>query len=127
MRALILGTTEKEALFKLKTFADAHRIGVDEFLDIYNGDSLPVGDRAGFAIEIPVGYRLVFCIEHQRMGWARHLSVSIHPKKPGRCAHPEAIKEFMTYLGFESNFDKNEVIIYFEEQDTIINVIEYIK
>jgi hypothetical protein len=99
---------------------------VDEVLDIYNGTVKPVGDRYGFSIEIPVGYRIVYCIEHQKRGWARHLSVSIHPVKPNKCAHPDAVQWIMKELGFEGEFNGKDVYVYFEDLDTVINVVEYI-
>lgn len=127
MRALILGEEQKQSLKKLREYAEAHRIDVDELLDIYNRQSPPVGDREGFDCDIPVGYRVVFCIEHQKKGWARHMSVSIHPAKPGKCAHPEAIKEFMRELGFRGEMNGKDAMVYFEDQNTVVNVIEYIK
>lgn len=127
MSAFILGDEQKEALQRLRLHAEAHRIDVDDLLDIYNRQSPPVGDREGFDIEIPIGYRVVFCIEHQKKGWARHMSVSIHPSKPNRSAHPEVVKELMEYLGFRSWLNGPGVMVYFEQENTVVNVIEYIK
>lgn len=128
MRPLIIGPEERAKMKKLKDFAEEHRISVNELLDIFNKKGKPVGDRAGYSCEIPVGYRIVFCIEHQKKGWARHLSVSINPRKVGKMANPEAVKEFMTMLGFQSEgLNDHRLYIYMEDGDTIINVVEYIK
>ncbi len=127
MRGFIIGDEQIKALANLRENAEKHRIAVDEMLDIYNGQADPVGDRRGFSCNIPVGYRVVFCIEYQKKGWARHLSVSIHPKKGNTSAHPIVIKELMEYLGFVGKMDGKEVMVYFEDKNTIVNVIEYIK
>lgn len=126
MSAFLMGQEQMDDLRSLKDHAEAHKIDVDELLDIYNRQAPPVGDREGFDILIPVGYRIVFCIEHQKKGWARHMSVSIEPTKPNKCAHPEVIKEIMTHLGFCGRLD-GEVMVYFEQENTVVNVIEYIK
>ena len=127
MRALIIRAEEKAALNVLRKFAESHRIDVDELLDIYNGHAPPVGDRKGFDCDIPVGYRVVFCIEHQTHGWARHLSVSIHPVKPHICANPFAVDKIMAYLGFQGKMTGENAVVYFENKETVVNVIEYIK
>lgn len=126
MRALIIGEEQTRDLETLKNFAVDHPIDVDELLDIFNGQALPVGDRNGYSCEVPVGYRIVFCIEHQKKGWARHMSVSIHPAKPRQCAHPKAIEEFMALLGYTGKLNGKDIMVYFEDQNTIVNVIEYI-
>lgn len=127
MRAFLIGEEHKVALNALRQFAEANRIGVDELLDIYNRREPPVGDRKGFDCDIPVGYRVVFCIEHQTKGWARHMSVSIHPAVPNTSAHPYVVTELMQYLGYEGELNGDDVMIYFEDHNTIVNVIEYIK
>ena len=127
MRALVMGPEQEAGLKKLRHHAEANRIGVNELLDIYNRQAPPVGDREGFDIEIPVGYRVVYCIEHQKKGWARHMTVSVHPARPDQCAHPEAIKWFMAQLGFTGEMNGKDVMVYFEDQNSVVNVIEYIK
>lgn len=127
MRALVMGPVQEAALKRLRHHAEANRVDVDDLLDIYNRQAPPVGDRKGFDCDIPVGYRVVFCIEHQKRGWARHMSVSIHPAKPNQCAHPEAIKWLMAQLGFVGEMNGKDVMVYFEDQNTIVNVVEYFK
>jgi hypothetical protein len=128
MRPLIIGPEEKEKIEQLKNFAELNRISVDDLLDIYNRREPPVGDRVGFSCMIPMGYRIVFCIEHQVQGWARHLSVSVNPRKKGRMASPAAVEEFMKLLGFQSTGVKDpHVHCLMEDDNSIINVVEYIK
>lgn len=127
MRPFVLGKEQIAALNQLREYAEAHTIGVDELLDIFNGQAPPVGDREGFDCDIPVGYRVIFCIEFQKKGWARHLSVSIHPAKANTSAHPAVIKELMEVLGFAGKLNGRDVMVYFENQKTVVNVVEYIK
>lgn len=127
MRALIMGPEEEASLKRLRDHAEANRIDVDELLDIYNRQAPAVGDRNGYDCDVPVGYRVAFCIEHQTKGWARHMSVSIHPAERNQCAHPEAIKWLMAQLGFVGEMNGEDVMVYFENQNTVVNVVEYIK
>lgn len=127
MSAFILGDQQLKQLERLRAFADENKIEVDEMLDIYNGQEPPVGDRKGFSCDIPVGYRVVFCVEHQKKGYARHLSVSLHSGGKKKTPHPAAIMELMDKLGFVEKMNGNEVMVYLEDQNTVINVIEYIK
>jgi hypothetical protein len=127
MRALVMGPEEEASLKRLRDHAEVNRIDVDELLDIYNRKAPPVGDRNGYDCDIPVGYRVVFCIEHQTKGWARHMSVSIRPAERNQCAHPEAIKWLMAQLGFAGEMNGKDVMVYFENQNTVVNVVEYIK
>lgn len=126
MRPMIIGPKEVKALIRLEKHAEANRIDVDEVLDIYNKQAPPVGDRGGFDCEIPVGYRVVFCIEAQKQGWARHLSVSLYPRNRGKSANPVAVAQIMVYLGFKNFMPSKELDIWLEDENTIVNIIEYL-
>lgn len=127
MSAFIIGAEQREELNRLRQHAEAHKIEVDELLDIFNGQLPPVGDRKGFSCNIPVGYRVVFCIEFQKKGWAKHMSVSLHSGQKKKPPHPTVIKELMLLLGFTGKMDGKDVMVYFESEHTVVNVIEYIK
>jgi hypothetical protein len=115
---------DKEKLNDLKVFADQNRIAVDELLDIYNGRELPVGERPGFTIFLPIDLKVVFCIEYQKQGWARHLSMSQRDKLP----HPEAVNMVMKELGFKSNFYDKEAPLWrnMNEEHNYVEVVEYL-
>lgn len=100
MRPFILDGHGLAKLNKLRKYAEANPIEVDELLDIFNGQAYPVADRPEFTTEIPVGVRVVYCIEHQKMGYARHLSVSVHPLRKGKMPNPVIVGELMKIMGF---------------------------
>jgi len=55
------------------------------------------------------------------------MSVSLHSGKRKNPPHPAVIKELMALLGFIGKIDGKDVMVYFQQKDTVVNIIEYIK
>jgi hypothetical protein len=121
MRPFII---DKKQMKDLHDFAMEHRIGTDEMLGIMHGTIKPVGDRPGYAINVPIGFEVVFCIEQQPMGWARHLSMSIDV--PGKYPHELAMQMTMEELGFETKLGvpNPQATLWVNEQDNCFEIIE---
>lgn len=123
MTLFVIDAEHEQSLLSLKSFAENNKIEVDEMLDIYNRQVKPVGDRKEFVCSIPIGYKVVFCIEFQKKGYARHMSVS----GMDELVHPVVVEELMKVLGFVGEIKSQDVMVYFENENTVVNVVEYIK
>lgn len=121
MRPLVIDEEAKIKLQTLKEFAERNPLSVDDLLDIHNKSEPPVGDREGFSCEIPFGFRIVFSVEPQPKGPARHLSISVDA--PNRMPNPVAVQLLMQELGFDKELE--ECYVYFEDKNAV-NIIEYI-
>lgn len=125
LRPLIIGADEKTALSNLKKHAENNPFSLDDVMDMYNRTVPAPGHRAGFKIILPIDYSVVFTIEMQKNGWARHLSVTVLPEIKNQYPNPVAVLEICTYLGFLSTEWGNGLIVV-QQDDHIINVVEYI-
>jgi hypothetical protein len=69
---------------------------------------------------IPDGYRVVFSIEEQPIGWCRHLSVSVDKK--GKYPTPQAVELIMQEFGMGNDID-NSLKVWMEKEGEAINVV----
>lgn len=95
MRVLVIGVDEQREADRVRSHAEAHP------LLMLAPDSLPqpIGDDPAFCMFIPMGYRVVFSVEHQPSGKFRHLSVSVD--QPGRAPNVPAMEMIMPLFGFK--------------------------
>lgn len=121
MRPLVIGNAEKEKLAVLRKYAEDHPYSASDMLDLMNGEIKAAGNQKEFQCEIPVGFKIVFTIEGQPPGPARHLSISV-PEK-GRFPSPEACEWVMEMLGFKNKFNGCRVWI---EEEIAVNILELI-
>lgn len=123
MRPFVIDDQTRKALAELAEYANKHRIETDQMLDIYNGQAPPAGDNPAYVRDLHFGYRVVFTIEAQKQGWARHLSVGVPSE--GKYPHPYAVQEIMKLLGFKTQAISGEMLIVYTD-DASINVVEYL-
>lgn len=111
---------------KLVDFAEEHPFTMDDMLDVVNGDVLVAGDREGHYLNTPFGIRIVYSIEMQNAGKARHLSVSID--KDCSFPPPPVTREIMKLIGFENELEECLIDIEkFSETRGAVNIYEVIK
>lgn len=101
MRALIIGHEEKEKLAALKKHAEQNEMSMDDMLDLMSGAVSPAGDRPGFSCIIPTDFRVVFTVEAQPRGRARHVSISV--PEENKVPSPESCDLIMMHLGFKKS------------------------
>lgn len=126
MRILIIDDATKKEIKRVVDFAEANPYSLDDLFDIKNKQKKCAGDSKDYTAYIPVGYKMVFSIEHQPKGAVRHLSVSVDKK--GKMPNPEAVKEIMKEVGFFNQLEN--CLVDFEEFSPgyhAVNVIEYKK
>lgn len=122
---IILTPNIVEKVDKLIRYAEAHPFSMDDLLDRINHPELSPGLEPEFQLLIPPGIKIVFTIEHQVPGKARHLSVSVDQKY--KYPTPEIVQGIMKLVGFKNRLEACNV---FEEKlepgYTAINVLELI-
>ena len=114
MRALLIDDAARAEIRRVAGHAVRHPFGEAEMLRRV-GDPLipPVGDSPEFACEVPLGYRCVYTVERQLIGWCRHLSVSLLGQAVrGLGPSPEAVSWLMAEFGFSGGV--RDAITYVE-------------
>jgi len=122
MRTLIIDKDAIEAIQKVISYAEAHKVSINQLKEIVAGKKLPAGDDPGHVCFFNDGFRAVYSIEEQPQGWFRHLSVSIEAfKTPSKEAmttlvSEEAITMIMTEFGLKYPFKDSTIWI---EEDVL--------
>lgn len=116
----------------LRSHAEANPFPLSEMLLILERKAPVAGDRGGFSVMLPFGYRVVFSLEvtpkrsqpTEAGALLRHLSVSA---EKGRLPSPEVMSFIMGELGFQKPLEDCYVSIEQEAQaPDAINVCEII-
>src|SRR6266849_9544266 len=114
MRPLVIGEEEKGKLHRIREYAEKHPYSMAEMLDLLNGEAKGAGLNPDLQCILPVDFRVVFSIEAQKHGQARHLSISV----PGRGKVPNEFSCLMVMdeLGFQSKFIGGKCRIWLAEE-----------
>ena len=123
MRPLVIGNEEKQSIARVIEFAEKHpltRAVMEKRME--NPDFSPPGDNPNFVCDIPVGFKCVFTIEEQPVGWSRHLSVSVDD--PQKMPSIPAVEMLMKEFGFKGSL--KECYVYLEDNISpkAVNIIE---
>jgi hypothetical protein len=125
LKALIIDEHVKQAISQVVQYAEEHPVTIDEVLDMYNGQEVPVGESEQHVCFIPMDYRAVFSIEDQAKFHVRHLSISV--STPGKLPSPEAVMMLLPLFGFKNSLQDCMVRLEdFAEGHQAINVWEKI-
>lgn len=118
VRPLVLGEQARKDVDSVLQYANSHKHSKD-FMQrrMKNPDAHIPGDMAGYTCFIDFGYKCVYTVEEQPMGWCHHLSVSVDEK--GKCPSIPAFKEIMKFFGIQTELDDGHV--YMEGQ--AVNII----
>jgi hypothetical protein len=116
VRPLILSNEIRSSILKVVKYAEEHRIPLKDMLDRINDKKkrmVPPGDSPDRTIDIPIGYRVTFTIEQQRMplDWVRHISVSIDMKSPDKSLPSlMSVQMLMIEFGMRPLDQKNDIV-----------------
>lgn len=122
MPVLVMGPDQREALKKVREYAEANPVTSERFQRIMHGEEPTVCEDPRFQAELPVGYRVAFSIEDQpKAGKVRHLSMSVDRR--GKLPSLEVVLMVMEELGFRAKSFK-EVSRAWVENNIAINVLE---
>lgn len=112
MSPLIFDTTTKEKIKNLCDYAIENQYTLEDMRKMSEGEKPPVGDNPKHAMLIPVGYRVVFSLEHHPMGACRHISISV---TTGQYPSIGAVNAIIGMFGFTHTVPTTE-----EESDKLI-------
>lgn len=122
MAGLIIGPTEKEAIQKLITYANAHPFDIPTMKRMITMNEV-AGDDPWFVVKLPMGIKVVYTVEEAISGGhLRHLSVSV--QKKGRYAHPAVVNFILAEFGFEHRIPSVDLYVYIEHAAQAVNVVE---
>lgn len=125
MRPLVIDESSRQALQRLRSYAESHVIDGDELVRISKQESPPPGDRPDHWCIIPRGYRVVFSIDEMPTKQKyRHASFSVDTKGSDvqvRYPNPAAVEELLSHLGFQNKMEDCMVRM---EGGYAINVVE---
>src|SRR5688572_22092740 len=112
MRALLIDENVRSQINDVIDYSHKNPYSMDDLLDTINGQMLPAGDNPKHVIHIPIGYRVVYSIEHQVHGDLKHISISVDTI--GRLPSSDAVSMILEEFGFNnckdfSNFLKIEI------------------
>lgn len=122
MRPLLIGPGEHAAIAKVVAHAEANRFNLHDLMAILKGTRRPPGDDPAFVCHLPVGFRCVFSIDQQPIGWCRHLSVSVNA--PGAWPNENAVSFLAHEFGFRHTLKDKKWMIQLEESVRAVNVLE---
>ena len=126
MRPLVLDNEVLNKINSLKSYAEKHKISVDDILDTINKQMKPVGDYKEYTITISIGYRIVYSIEEQVIGDVKHLSNTVNEN--GVLPSPTAVEMIMKEFEFKESLDNCKVFLeQISENRKAVNILELIK
>lgn len=105
MTPLVIDDTVKATIAKLVKFADERRMS---FKEVYRRTQRndPPGNDPNYCCFIPMGFKVVFTIEEQPAGWARHFSISSQNHQ--RTPNPEGVNMLLPLFGFRDILNLND-------------------
>lgn len=121
MRPLVISPGAKEEITTVIEHARKNPFSTDDLKKIIAGGSAP-GDMEGFTVEIPFGFKVVYTVEQQNIGWCHHISISID--KPGYYPHEHAAWEIIGLFGIDFKYDQNNAFWVDEETQSLNFVIK---
>lgn len=104
MRPLIITAETLALIAKVRAHAEANPISHDEMVKIRNGSRKTPGDDPSFVVNIDMGYRVVFTVEHHPLKM-RHISVSVDA--PGKMIPVASFAHIARPFGFKGENGMN--------------------
>jgi hypothetical protein len=120
MRPLILDEEAKADIQKVINFAEIHKITSEILLKTLKGEYPPVGDYGPHSCQLSFGFRVVYSLEEQSVGWCRHLSVSVDSEN--KLPSIPAVEAIMEEFGFTGGI--NDCLNVWIENDKAVNVLQ---
>jgi len=120
MRILQIDDNSKKDICKLKMYAKANRFDKFQLKLIMSGDLIPAGDNPDYVIHLHDGYRVVYSIEQQPIGWCRHISISVETK--GKYPNEQAVENILK--AFDITPLKDSVSVWVDRGTESINVLQ---
>ena len=115
---LILNEDHKSSITKLLTHAANNIVSLDQIKKMIAGTEKPVGEDPAFNLNFPGGMRVVYSIENQPYGLAKHISISYNNRLP---AIP-LVNYLIKFFGFKNQLPSKKTVVWME--GNAVNIIE---
>ena len=126
MRILKIDAADRDEIRKATDYAKSHKFDLTEIKRIMEGKAQAAGFDAGFVTYLHNGYRVVYSLEEQPVGWCHHISISIEER--GKLPHPEAIRMILGEFGMDSDFeDSPKMLELWIEDARAINILQKVE
>lgn len=124
MRLLLISEEQRSKIAQVTAYADLHpfpKVFMREREKMQDAIP-PAGANPNHVCHIPQGFRCVYTIEEQPVGWCRHLSVSVDD--PEKMPSIEAIEVLILEFGFTGRL--RDCYVYMEEDISpkAVNIIQ---
>ena len=114
----ISSETKKDAAMVIE-YAKEHRYSKAMCKLINSGDLPPAGDDPNFLLYIHDGYRVIYSIEEQPLGWFHHISISVEVE--GNYPNEEAVQIILELFNI---FDPEERrLIWLDKSSESVNAL----
>lgn len=128
MRPLVIDAGAKRRITDVICYAEENRITKSEMMEIIEnggpeGDSTAVGDDGNRCCYIDHGFKVVYSIEEQPIGWCHHLSVSVAALD--KLPNIAAVARIMSEFGIKASMEDCHVYIEKSTPESV-NVISKI-
>jgi len=124
MRLLQINDETNEDIAKVVKYANEHKFTIDQMKLLMAGDIEPPGDNPDYMLYINNGYRVVYSLEEQPIGWCHHISISVDKEK--KYPHGIATQMIMGAFGMDGNL-KNNVSVWMDKNTQSINILQRVK
>jgi hypothetical protein len=125
MRILQFDEATRKEIQKAIVYANAHKMSILELEQTLNDPGKAAGFDPGFVTHIHDGFRVVYSIEEQPVGWCHHISISVESKT--KYPHEIAIDEILKEFGMEQRSSGKTVQIWLEEEFQAVNILQKMK
>lgn len=122
MRTLLIDETAKQLIVDVINFAEKNRYPRFRMHQLMHGKISTPGDVKGHCCCLFDGFRIVFTIEEQPIGWCHHLSISVNSKNNNKLPNVEAVNLIMKEFGIQKSLEDCHVYV----EDSFIKSVNII-
>lgn len=122
MRILQIDDDVREQIKKAKEYAKAHSFSFANLKRIIDDPAKAAGFDPGFVTHIHDGYRVVYSLEEQTIGWCHHISISVEAK--GKYPHELAVAEILKEFGMAPLNSDETVMAWTDEETQSVNILQ---
>ena len=123
MRPLVIDEAARRRITDVLCFAEENRITKSELMEIIETNGPAVGDDENRCCYLDHGFKIVYSIEEQPVGWCHHISVSV--AAIDKLPNVEAVSLIMSEFGITAKMEDCHIYIEKSTPESV-NVISKI-
>lgn len=113
MRPLLIDEAAKKKIAEVIAYAEGHKYPKAFLMQRVKGGGKVPGDLDGYTCHLEFGFRCVYTLEEQPIGWCHHLSVSVNDEK--KVPSIPAVELLMKEFGIQQGIKDEGVHMWIEE------------